>query len=174
MPTASRKRQILKKNSRKATQFFWCQLPLQKAKLVKFGVKANLVTPLVLTRGLLDPDFRTRIRQDSAHFEQTGSDPDYGFIQVSGSGSGFSNIIVLGLDANTIIKTFLQRFKGCNVVSGRYSGCSRCSVNNWNWRKKIKKSVLGHSLAIRGGATGVPRGPLPPPNFAWPPVAPQN
>jgi len=36
---------------------------------------------------------RTRIRQDSAHFEQTGSDPDYGFIQVSGSRSRFSNFI---------------------------------------------------------------------------------
>jgi len=46
-------------------------------------------------RGAQDQDFRTRIRQDSAHFEQTGSDQDYGFIQVSGSGpgSGFSNFI---------------------------------------------------------------------------------
>jgi len=44
-------------------------------------------------RGEPDPDFRTRIMQDSAHFEQTGSDQDYGFIQVSGSGSGFSNFI---------------------------------------------------------------------------------
>jgi len=26
-------------------------------------------------RGVRDPDFRTRIRQDSAHFEQIGSDP---------------------------------------------------------------------------------------------------
>jgi len=55
-----------------------------------------------LTRGGQDPDFRTRVRQDSAHFEQTGSDPDYGFIQVFGS--GFSNFIVLGFDANTVIK----------------------------------------------------------------------
>jgi len=31
-------------------------------------------------RGVQDPDFRTRVRQDSAHFEQTGLDPDYGFI----------------------------------------------------------------------------------------------
>jgi len=41
--------------------------------------------------GVQDLDFRTRVRQDSAHFEQTGSDPDYGFIRVFGSGSGFSN-----------------------------------------------------------------------------------
>jgi len=41
-------------------------------------------------RGVQDPDLRTRIRQDSPHFEQTGLDPDYGFIQVFGSGSGFS------------------------------------------------------------------------------------
>ena len=26
-------------------------------------------------RGVQDPDFRTRVRQDSAHFEQTGLDP---------------------------------------------------------------------------------------------------
>jgi len=42
-------------------------------------------------RDVQDPDFRTRVRQDSARFEQTGSDPDYGFTQVSGS--GFSNFI---------------------------------------------------------------------------------
>jgi len=30
--------------------------------------------------GVQDSDFRTRVRQESAHFEQTGSDPDYGFI----------------------------------------------------------------------------------------------
>jgi len=53
-------------------------------------------------RGVQDPDFRTRVRQDSAHFEQTGSDQDYGFIQVSGS--GFSNFIGLGFDASTITK----------------------------------------------------------------------
>jgi len=46
---------------------------------------------LVPSRGVQDPDFRTQTRQDSAHFEQTGSDQDYGFIQVSGS--GFSNFI---------------------------------------------------------------------------------
>jgi len=44
-------------------------------------------------RGVQDPDLRTRIRQDSAHFEQTGSDQDHGFIQVSGSGSGVANFI---------------------------------------------------------------------------------
>jgi len=62
-----------------------------------------------LCRGVQDQDFRTRVRQDSAHFEQTGSDPDYGFIQVSGSGSGFSNFIVLGFDANTIIKRIFAK-----------------------------------------------------------------
>jgi len=51
--------------------------------------------------------FRTRIRQDSAHFEQTWSDPGYGFIQVFGS--EFSNIIVLGFDANTIIKRIFAK-----------------------------------------------------------------
>ena len=45
----------------------------------------------VLTIGVQDPDFRTGTRQDSAHFEQTGSDPDYGFIRfIQVSGSGFS------------------------------------------------------------------------------------
>jgi len=29
---------------------------------------------------------------------------------------GFSNCVVLGVDANTIIKRIVQRFKGCNVV----------------------------------------------------------
>jgi len=53
-------------------------------------------------RGVQDPGLRTRIRQDSAHFEQTGSEPDYGFVQVSGS--GFSNFIFWGFGANTIIK----------------------------------------------------------------------
>jgi len=48
--------------------------------------------------------FQDSRRQDSAHFQQTGSDPDYVFFQLSGSGSGFSNIIVLGFDANTITK----------------------------------------------------------------------
>jgi len=48
--------------------------------------------------------FRTQVRQDSAHFEQNESDADSGFIQVSGSRSGFSNFIVLGFDANTIVK----------------------------------------------------------------------
>jgi len=28
------------------------------------------------SRSVQDPDFRTRARQDSAHFQQTGSDPD--------------------------------------------------------------------------------------------------
>jgi len=45
--------------------------------------------------GVQDPDFRTRVRQDSAHLKQTGSDPDYGFIQVSGS--GYSNFIFRGI-----------------------------------------------------------------------------
>jgi len=61
----------------------------------------------MLTRGVQDPDFRTRVRQDTAHFERTGSDPDYGFIHVSGS--GFSNFIVLGFDANTIIKRIFAK-----------------------------------------------------------------
>jgi len=43
--------------------------------------------------GVQDPDFRTRNGQDSTHFERTGSDQNYGFIQVSGSGVGFSNFI---------------------------------------------------------------------------------
>jgi len=51
------------------------------------------------TRGVQDLDFRTRDRQDSAHFEQTGSDPDYGFIHVFGSGSGFSNFFFWYLTA---------------------------------------------------------------------------
>jgi len=62
---------------------------------------------LVGDRGVQDPDFRTRVRQDSAHFEQTGLDPDYGFIQVSGS--GFSNFIFLEFDANTIIKRIFPK-----------------------------------------------------------------
>ena len=63
------------------------------------------VKPTCVTyKGVQDPDFRSRVWQVSAHFEQTGSDPDYGFIQVSGSGSGFSNFSVLGFDANTNIK----------------------------------------------------------------------
>jgi len=59
-------------------------------------------------RGVQDPNCRTRVRQDSAHFEQTGLDSDYGFIQVSGSGSGsgFSNFIFLVFDAKTTIKKF--------------------------------------------------------------------
>jgi len=44
-------------------------------------------------RSVEDPDFRTRIRQDSAHFEEIGSDQYFGFIQVSRSESGFSNFI---------------------------------------------------------------------------------
>jgi len=64
-------------------------------------------------RGVQDPDFRTRVRQDSAHFQQTGSDPDYSFIQVSRSGSvsGYSNFTVLGFDANTIIKRIFAKLK---------------------------------------------------------------
>jgi len=58
-------------------------------------------------KGIQDPDFRTRVRQDSAHFEQTGSDPEYGFIQVSGS--GFSNFIFLGFDANAIMKRIFAK-----------------------------------------------------------------
>jgi len=57
---------------------------------------------LVSGRGV-QADFRTRIRQDSAHFQQNGSDPDYGFIQ------GFSNFIFLGFDANTIIKRIFAK-----------------------------------------------------------------
>jgi len=45
----------------------------------------------VETRGTQDPDFRTLIWEDSPHFERTGSDQDYVFIQVSGS--GFSNFV---------------------------------------------------------------------------------
>jgi len=63
------------------------------------------------TKGVQDPDFRTRIRQDSAQFEQTGLDPDYGFIQVSGSGSGFSNFIFLVFDANSINTKVLAKLK---------------------------------------------------------------
>jgi len=63
----------------------------------------------VLISGVQDPDFRTRVRQDSAHFEQTGLDPGYGFIQVSGSGPGFSNFIVLGFDTNTITKRIFAK-----------------------------------------------------------------
>jgi len=37
--------------------------------------------------------------------------PDYGFIQVSWSGWGFSNFIVLGFDANTIIKRMFANLK---------------------------------------------------------------
>jgi len=54
-----------------------------------------------------DPDFRTRVRQDLAHFEQTVSNPDYGFIQVSGF--GFSNFIVLGFDVKTITKRIFAK-----------------------------------------------------------------
>jgi len=59
------------------------------------------------SRGAQDPDFRTPVQQESAHFEQTGLDPDGSFIQVSGS--GFSNFIVLGFDANTIIKKIFAK-----------------------------------------------------------------
>jgi len=59
------------------------------------------------TRSLQDPDFRTRVRQDSAHFEQTGSNPDAGSIQVAGS--GFSNLFFSGFDANTIIKRIFEK-----------------------------------------------------------------
>jgi len=52
-----------------------------------FTVRSSMVRD----RGVQDQDFRTRIRQDSAHFEQTESDQDYGFVQVAGS--GFSNFI---------------------------------------------------------------------------------
>jgi len=52
-----------------------------------------LVKIILSVQGVQDPDIRTRIQQDSAHFEQTGSDQDSGFIQVSGSGSGLSNFI---------------------------------------------------------------------------------
>jgi len=40
----------------------------------------------IFTRGVQEPDFRTRIWKDSAHFQQTGSDQGYSFFQVSGSG----------------------------------------------------------------------------------------
>jgi len=66
---------------------------------------------VLLSRGVQDPDFRTRVRQDSAHYEQIGLDPDYGFIQVSWSGSGFSNFIFFVFDANTIIKNFGKDLK---------------------------------------------------------------
>jgi len=58
---------------------------------------AKYDSPLI--RGVKGQDFRTRIRQASAYFEQTVLGPDYGFIQVSRS--GLSNFIVLGLDAKT-------------------------------------------------------------------------
>jgi len=76
--------------------------------------------PAKPTRGIQDPVFKTRVLKDSAYFEQTGSDPVYSFIQVSRAGSGFSNFIVLGFDANTITKIILQRFKGCKVVHINY------------------------------------------------------
>jgi len=60
-------------------------------------------------RGAQNQDIRTRVLQDSAHFEQSGSDPVYGFIEVSGS--GFSNFIVLGFDANTIMKRIFGKLK---------------------------------------------------------------
>jgi len=41
-------------------------------------MRTKLIGP-PLSRCVRDPDFRTRIRQDSAHFEPTGSDQDYGF-----------------------------------------------------------------------------------------------
>jgi len=62
------------------------------------------------SRCVQEQDFRTRVRQDSAHFEQTGSDPDYGFIEISGSGSGILNFIFLDFD--TIIKKFCKDLKG--------------------------------------------------------------
>jgi len=58
-------------------------------------------------RGVQDPDFRTLVRQKSAHFEQTRSDLVYDFIQVSGS--GFSNFISWGFDANTIIQRIFAK-----------------------------------------------------------------
>jgi len=57
-------------------------------------VKKTAVAALlsVIAAEVYGTGFRTRIRLDSTHFEQTESDQEYGFIQVSGSGSRFSNI----------------------------------------------------------------------------------
>jgi len=89
---------------------FWTVVGLRPSLKNKSGTGSqNLTVRSSLTRGVQDPDFRTRVRQDSAHFEQTGSGQDYGFIQVSGSGSGFSNFMILGFDANTIIKRIFAK-----------------------------------------------------------------
>jgi len=60
----------------------------------------------VITRGVQDPDFRTRIRQDSAHFEQTGSDQDYVFFKYQDKDFQIS---FLEFDANTIIKRIFAK-----------------------------------------------------------------
>ena len=70
--------------------FFNCWV-MAFASTESLGYVRHKATSLVQRRGVRDPDFRARIRQDSAHFEQTGSDQDYGFIQVSRS--RFSNFI---------------------------------------------------------------------------------
>jgi len=89
---------------------FWISVSGCKLTILPDIQPANrivIISGLQDVRGVQDRDFRTRVRRDSAHFEQTGSDPDYGFIQVSGS--GFSNFIVLGFDANTIIKKIFAK-----------------------------------------------------------------
>jgi len=77
---------------KKTVQFFWVERPLGGNKsewnhlacawriFPMLHFQANLLFPYVSTpsgaidRGVQDPDFRTRVRQDSAHFQQTGSD----------------------------------------------------------------------------------------------------
>jgi len=76
-----------------------------------FNLNDNPFNRGVQDRGVQDPDFRTRVRKDSAHFEQTRSDLDYGFVQVSGSGSRFSNFLFFGFDSKTIIQKCLQDLK---------------------------------------------------------------
>jgi len=77
----------------------WClKIFLSRSMNLKVRIRSGvrvwkmwLRSSLTQSRGVQDPVFRTRVRQGSAHFQQTGPDPDYGFIQVFGS--GFSNFI---------------------------------------------------------------------------------
>jgi len=51
---------------------------------------------------------------------------------------------------NPPLEVVLSLLNGQFICSGGYSGCSKCSVNTRNLRNKIKKSVLGYSLAVNG------------------------
>ena len=83
----------------------------------------------------------------------------YGLIQVSGSGSGFSNLIFFRFDANTIIKKFWQRVKGCNMVYINFR-CAKDALLHQTCHTLQGASLPQHAISPLSGS-------VEPRNTAW-------